>query len=203
MCAHARRAGTNPRRHNTPPLCIPAKRWNSILARSATVDWRSSFSAGQQHPQPFSPSRCEIAATRSRELLAAHHAWVRAPRSDGLRARQRGGLDQVVRLVLAGPHAIGAESAAPASVLKRTSTVTPLVLRQHVAGALRGGRRLFSAIGTAGDRIDGESSVAASTTGGDHRDRPAHVGGHGGIEAASRWRCHRCSKVTSADQRHR
>ena len=59
---------------------MPAKRDPLTLARSATVDFRSSFnSSGSGIAQPFSPTDCEISATRSRNSSLPITPGVRAP----------------------------------------------------------------------------------------------------------------------------
>ena len=59
---------------------MPANRWPLMLAKSATVDFRSSLSSsGSGIGQPFSPSRWEIAASRSRNSSLPITPGIRAP----------------------------------------------------------------------------------------------------------------------------
>ena len=59
---------------------MPAKRCELMFARSATVDFRSSLSSsGNGMGQPFSPSRCDNAATRSRNSSLPITPGIRAP----------------------------------------------------------------------------------------------------------------------------
>ena len=59
---------------------MPAKRWPLMFDRSATVDFKSSLSSsGSGIVQPFSPTRCEIAATRSRNSSLPITPGIRAP----------------------------------------------------------------------------------------------------------------------------
>ena len=59
---------------------MPANRCELTLARSATVDFRSSLSSsGSGMAQAFSPSGCDSAATRSRNSSLPITPGVRAP----------------------------------------------------------------------------------------------------------------------------
>lgn len=63
-----------------PATSMPAKRCPLMFDRSATVDFRSSLSSsGSGIGQPFSPTRCEIAATRSRNSSLPITPGIRLP----------------------------------------------------------------------------------------------------------------------------
>ena len=81
MCAHCTPSATNSLR-NTPATSMPANLWELMLARSATVDFRSSLSSsGSGIGHPFSPSRWDSVATRSRNSSLPITPGMRAPRA--------------------------------------------------------------------------------------------------------------------------
>ncbi|ELP46153.1 thiol-disulfide isomerase [Mycobacterium avium subsp. paratuberculosis S5] len=112
------------------------------------------------------------------ELVAAHHAGDPGAQRDGLRAGQRGGLDQVVRVVLAGPHdGVGQnQPALGVGVLHLDGGAA--VLRQHIAGPLRGARRHVLRHRHGGDHVDRQLKLRGQRHGGDDGGGPAHVRGH-------------------------
>ena len=124
-----------------PPAC-PRTAEPLTLARSATVDLRSSLSSsGSGIGQAFSPTSCEMRGDAVAELVAAHHAGGARAERDRLRAGQRRRLDQVVGLVLAGPHDRVGQDQPALGVGVEHLDGDAAVLGQHVAGTLRGRRR--------------------------------------------------------------
>ena len=112
------------------------------------------------------------------ELVAAHHPGRAGAQRDGLRAGQRRRLDQVVGLVLAGPHDRVGQDQPALGVGVEHLDGDAAVLGQHVAGALRGRRRHVLGHRHGGDHVDRQPQLRGQHHGRDDGGGPAHVRGH-------------------------